>query len=171
MRCPVGNDGWQATRATAKRNDHRILWRENMSGSTKTGSPIIPTLRYRDANAAIEWLCDAFGFERHLVVPDDRGGIAHAQLVLGNGMIMLGSAREDAFGQLQRPLPGPDAPVHQSAYVVVADVDAHHERAVRAGARVIAKPQDQGYGGRLYSCRDLEGHVWNFGSYDPWRPA
>jgi uncharacterized glyoxalase superfamily protein PhnB len=58
----------------------------------------IPTLRYRDAAAAIEWLCRAFGFERHLVVPGDAGTIAHAQLRFGNGMIMLGSARDDAFG-------------------------------------------------------------------------
>ena len=51
---------------------------------------IIPGMRYVDAPTAIEWLCEAFGFSRHLVVPDDQGGIAHAQLTLGNGMIMLG---------------------------------------------------------------------------------
>ena len=136
---------------------------------TPTGSPIIPTIRYRDAKDAIEWLCEAFGFERHLVVPDDGDGIAHAQLVLGNGMIMLGSAREDSFGQLQVPLPDPDAPVHQSPYVVVADVDAHHARAVQAGARIVMELDEQDYGGRLYSCRDPEGNVWNFGSYDPWK--
>ena len=59
----------------------------------KTTVDIIPTLRYRDVAAAIQWLCTAFGFERHLVMPSDDGGVAHAQLVFGNGMIMLGSAR------------------------------------------------------------------------------
>ena len=69
-----------------------------------TTATIIPTLRYADAPAAVEWLCRAFGFERRLVVPDDDGGIAHAQLVFGRGMIMLGSARDDDFGRLQGPV-------------------------------------------------------------------
>ena len=133
-----------------------------------TTATIIPALRYRDAPAAIEWLCEAFGFEKHLVVPGENGTIDHAQLVFGNGMIMLGSAREDAFGQLQKPLDASGAPVSKSAYIIVTDVDAHHARAVAAGAQVVMEPEDQHYGGRLYSCRDPEGNLWNFGSYDPW---
>ncbi|MGI9336818.1 MAG: VOC family protein, partial [Gammaproteobacteria bacterium] len=69
----------------------------------QTTATIIPTLRYRDAPAAIDWLCEAFGFEKHLVVPGANGTIAHAQLVFGNGMIMLGSASHDEFGRLQQP--------------------------------------------------------------------
>jgi uncharacterized glyoxalase superfamily protein PhnB len=126
---------------------------------------IIPCLRYRDAPAAIEFLCNAFGFERQAVYPDDEGGIVHAQLTLGQSMIMLGSHREDGFGALQVV---PDGPVTQSAYVVVADADAHHARAVAAGAVVVLPLQTEDYGGRGYSCRDPEGHVWNFGTYDPW---
>ena len=129
---------------------------------------IIPTFRYRDAAAAIDWLCKAFGFRRHLVVPAEDGLIAHAQLVLGNGMIMLGSAGDDEFGKLQRPLATPDTPVSQSPYVIVSDVDAHHARAVAAGAQVVIAPNEEDYGGRGYSCRDPEGNLWNFGSYDPW---
>ena len=132
---------------------------------------IIPTLRYRDAAAAIDWLCKAFGFRRHLVVPAEDGKIAHAQLVLGNGMIMLGSTWDDGFGKLQRPMPTPDAPVSQSPYIIVADVDAHHAVAAAAGARVVMAPKDEDYGGRGYSCRDPEGNLWNFGSYDPWEDA
>ena len=56
-----------------------------------TTSTVIPALRYRDATAAIDFLCLAFGFEKHLVVPGDNGKIAHAQLTFGNGMIILGS--------------------------------------------------------------------------------
>jgi uncharacterized glyoxalase superfamily protein PhnB len=133
-----------------------------------TKATIIPALRYRDAAAALEWLCEAFGFEKHLVVPGEQGTILHAQLVFGNGMIMLGSARDNAFGELQGPPSAPDAPVTQSPYIVVTDVDRHHARAVAAGAEVVMVPEDQEYGGRLYSCRDPEGHLWNFGSYDPW---
>ena len=140
-----------------------------MTGSAKsTTATIIPSLRYRDAPAAIDWLCEAFGFEKHLVVPGEDGTIVHAQLVFGNGMIMLGSARDDDFGRHQRPLDEPDAPVSKSAYIIVSDVDAHYAGAVAAGAHVVMEPEDQDYGGRLYSCRDPEGNLWNFGSYDPW---
>lgn len=134
-----------------------------------TTATIVPTLRYRDANAAIDWLERAFGFRRHLVVPDGEGGVAHAQLTFGNGMIMLGSARDDEFGEMQRPLESPDAPVSQSPYVIVTDVDAHHARALAAGAVIVDSPEDRDYGGRGYGCRDPEGNLWSFGSYDPWR--
>ncbi|MEM8811057.1 MAG: VOC family protein [Pseudomonadota bacterium] len=130
-------------------------------------SPVIPTLRYADAPSMLEWLCDTFGFERHLVVKGGDGIIAHAQLVFGSGMIMLGSARDDAFGALQdtpRSLGG----ITQSAYVVVPDVDALAARARTAGAEIVQEPRDEDYGGRSFSCRDPEGHLWNFGSYDPW---
>jgi uncharacterized glyoxalase superfamily protein PhnB len=104
-----------------------------MPGIAKaTRATIIPALRHRDASAAIDWLCRAFGFEPHLVVPGEDGTIAHAQLVFGNGMIMLGSARDDDFGRLIRP---PEGGVGtQSRYVVVADADPHYARAKEAGA-------------------------------------
>ena len=140
-------------------------------GAKDTRANIIPTLRYKDAPAAVEWLCKAFGFKKHLVVPAENGEIAHAQLVFGNGMVMLGSARADEFGELQAPLSKRDDPVSQSPYIVVSDVDEHHRRAVLAGARIVMAPEDQEYGGRLYSCRDPEGNLWNFGSYDPWDSA
>ena len=133
-----------------------------------TTATIVPTLRYRDAHAAIDWLERAFGFRRHFVVPDGEGGVAHAQLTFGSGMIMLGSAREDEFGQMQRPPESADAPVSQSPYVIVTDVDAHHARAVEAGADIVMPLEDKGYGGRGYGCRDPEGNLWSFGSYDPW---
>ena len=142
-----------------------------MTTDANSRATIIPTLRYNDAMAAIDWLCEAFGFTRHLVVPDEKGRIAHAELVLGNGMIMLGSARDDSFGRLQQPLGSIDATVSQSPYVIVADVDAHYQQAVTCGALIIMPPADQDYGGRLYSCRDLEGNLWSFGSNDPWGSA
>ena len=56
----------------------------------------------------------------------------------------------------------------QAPYIVIDDVDAHAERARAAGAEIIVEPEDQDYGGRVYSARDPEGYVWSFGSYDPW---
>lgn len=132
-----------------------------------TKANIIPTMRYRDAAAAIEWLCRAFGFEEHLVVPGDAGTIAHAQLVLGDGMIMLGSARDDAWGALVKP-PRDRGGATGAVYVVVEDADAHHARAAAAGAEIVEPLEDKEYGGRGYGCRDLEGQVWSFGTYDPW---
>ena len=141
-----------------------------MSGLAKTTTAtIVPTLRYRDAPAAIDWLERAFGFRKHFVVPDGEGGVAHAQLTFGNGMIMLSSARDDAFGRLQRPLASRDAPVSQSPYLIVTDVDVHHARALAAGAEIVEAPEDRDYGGRGYGCRDPEGNLWSFGSYDPWQ--
>jgi len=139
-----------------------------MGDTSATRATIIPTMRYRDAAAAIDWLGSAFGFARHLVVPGEGGTIAHAQLVLGNGMIMLGSARDDAFGKLQKPPREVGGVGTQSAYIVIADVDAHYARAKAAGAEIVMAIKDEDYGGRGYSCRDPEGHLWSFGSYDPW---
>lgn len=130
-------------------------------------STIIPTMRYRDAPKMIDWLCETFGFERHLVVKDGEGGIAHAQLTLGAGMIMLGSARDDEFGKLQS-MPSTLGGVSQSPYLIVSDVDAVCDKARAAGAEIVMEPKDEDYGGRSFSCRDPEGQLWNFGSYDPW---
>ena len=129
---------------------------------------IIPTMKYVDAPKAIEWLCRAFGFERHLVVDGDLNIIEHAQLTLGGGMIMLGSVRVSAFDEMQKPPTATNGLVTQSAYIIVDDVDAHYRKALAAGAKIMMEPENQDYGGRLYSCRDPEGHLWNFGSYDPW---
>jgi uncharacterized glyoxalase superfamily protein PhnB len=134
-------------------------------------STVIPCLRYRDAPRMIEWLCSAFGFKRHLVVDDDQGGIAHAQLTLGPGMIMLGSARSgnDHFGRLQST-PEVLGGTTQSPYLVVPDADEIYRRAKTAGAEIVIEIKDEDYGGRVFSCRDPEGHLWNIGSYDPWKP-
>jgi uncharacterized glyoxalase superfamily protein PhnB len=115
-------------------------------------------LRYRDARAAIDWLCDAFGFERHAVHEGDGGDIVHAELRHGDGFVMLGTARDDVFGER----------IGQGwAYVVVDDPDAHHARAVEAGAEIVVGLTDTGYGSRDYSARDPEGNLWSFGTYAP----
>ena len=132
-----------------------------------TKGNVIPGMRYRDAPASIDWLCMAFGFQKHLVVPGEDGTIAHAQLILGNEMIMLGSARDDEFDMLVK-VPAEVGVTTQSIYVVVAEIDAQYQRPKDAGAEIVMETADQEYGGRLYSARDPEGHRWNFGSYDPW---
>lgn len=131
---------------------------------------VIPSLRYRDAPAAIEWLCSAFGFEKNAVYPNPDGTIAHAQLVFGNGMIMLGSVstEETEWGRLIRQPDELGGAETQSAYLVVSDADAVYAQAKAAGAEIVVEIKDEDYGGRGFSCRDLEGRLWNFGTYDPW---
>jgi uncharacterized glyoxalase superfamily protein PhnB len=140
------------------------------SPAKNTRATIIPCLRYRDAPKAIEWLCRTFGFEKQLVVPNADGTIAHAQLSFGNGMIMLGSVLEveTEFGRLIKQPDEIGGFETQSAYVVVSDADEIYARAKAAGAEIVIEIKDEDYGGRDFSCRDLEGHLWNIGTYDPW---
>ncbi|MGH8487578.1 MAG: VOC family protein [Gammaproteobacteria bacterium] len=135
-----------------------------------TKATVIPCLRYRNAPAAIEWLCAAFGFEKQAVYPNEDGTIAHAQLTFGNGMIMLGSVldKETEWGRLIKQPDEIEGAETQSAYVIVADADALYARAKATGAKIVVDIKDEDYGGRGFSCYDLEGHLWNFGTYDPW---
>lgn len=142
-----------------------------MSGPKSTTATIVPSLRYRDAPKAIDWLCQAFGFEKHLVVPgEEEGTIAHAQLTFGNGMIMLGSAGKHGQGydELVQTPADTQGVCTGGLYLIVEDPDAHLARARAAGAEIVMDISDKDYGGRDYTCRDLEGHVWSFGTYDPW---
>ncbi len=140
------------------------------STAKNTRATIVPCLRYRDAPGAIEWLCTVFGFEKHLVVPNDDGTIAHAQLTFGNGMVMLGSVTEadNEFGGLTRQPDEVGGMETQSPYLIVADADEVYRQAKAAGAKIEIEIKDEDYGGRGFSCRDLEGHLWNVGTYDPW---
>jgi uncharacterized glyoxalase superfamily protein PhnB len=131
---------------------------------------IIPVLRYRDAPVAIEWLCKTFGFQKHLVVPNADGTIAHAQLTSGNGMIMLASVPEDET-ELSRFMKQPDevgGAATQTTYIVVTDADALYTKAQAGGAKIAMAIRNEEYGGRGFSCHDPEGHLWSFGTYNPW---
>jgi uncharacterized glyoxalase superfamily protein PhnB len=131
------------------------------------GERIIPALRYANAQKAIDWLCKAFGFKEKMVVRSGDDRIAHAELTMGNAMIMLGDA-ESEYGGLVRPPKSPERVNTQGIYVVITNVDDHYARAKAAGAEIVLDLKTQDYGGRDYTCRDLEGHIWTFGTYDPW---
>jgi uncharacterized glyoxalase superfamily protein PhnB len=140
----------------------------------KTLSTVVPVLRYRDAKKAIKWLCEAFGFEQYFVVPGENETITHAQLTFGNGMIMLGSAeksmeKSNEFSKLMKTPEEIGGCETQSCYIIVDDADAHYRQAKAAGAQIVLELRDEFYGGREYTCRDLEGHIWSFGTYDPWQ--
>jgi uncharacterized glyoxalase superfamily protein PhnB len=129
-----------------------------------TTPDVIPTFHYQDALAAIDWLERAFGFERH-AVHEEGGVVNHAELRVGsNGMVMLGTARENPSGMAS---PRETGAATSGVYVIVDDPDAHHDQAVAAGAEVVQELSDQDYGSRDYSARDPEGYIWHFGTYRP----
>jgi uncharacterized glyoxalase superfamily protein PhnB len=129
---------------------------------------VIPTLRYRDAKAALGYLCDVFGFQRYAVHEGEDGTVMHAELSLGNGMIMLGSATKTEYGQDIVQPEDAGGKETQSPYLIVADADAVYARAKAARFEIVIDIKDEDYGGRGFSCRDPEKHLWNVGTYDPW---
>ncbi len=146
-----------------------------LGGPKTTTATMISSMGYRDANAAVEWLSRAFGFEEHAVYRNGDGAVVHAELVFGNGMIMFGprdSQGEGEFGKRFMTMPDKTGGrCTQAVYVIVDDADAHHARAKAAGAEIVTPLKDESYGGRGYSARDPEGHLWSFGTYDPWTRA
>jgi uncharacterized glyoxalase superfamily protein PhnB len=132
---------------------------------TAIRSNIIPAVRYRDADTGLQFLESALNAEAKEVHRDGDGVIRHAVVGLGGGLVMVGQAAEEGWlgGEPARPLAST-----VSLYVVVDDPDAHHERAVAAGATVVRPLQDTDYGSREYSVRDPEGNLWSFGTYDPY---
>lgn len=136
---------------------------------TGHASTVLPSLRYRNAYVAIDWLCEAFGFIPYAVHAHGHV-VHHAVLRFGRGMVILGSAEDGGDRNLPDALPDEiGGRETQTCYVVVEDIDAHHARALRAGAELVAPLQPREYGGRGYACRDIEGHVWWFGNRDPWQ--
>jgi uncharacterized glyoxalase superfamily protein PhnB len=129
---------------------------------------VIPVLRYRNLPAAIDWLCQAFGFEKQRVTAGKNGSVQFAQLTFGTAMIMLGPVRSSAFDKLLKQPDEIGGAETQVCYFFVADARTHFARAKAAGAEIVFNVEDQANGGRSYSCRDPEGHLWNFGTYNPW---
>jgi uncharacterized glyoxalase superfamily protein PhnB len=126
-------------------------------------------MRYRNLPTAIEWLCRAFGFEKHRLTVSDNGAIQFAQLTLGTAMVMVSSVRASTFDKLLRQPDEVGGAETQVCYFFVADARAHCARAKAAGAQIVLNIERTANGGCSYSCRDPEGHLWNFGTYNPWQ--
>ena len=135
---------------------------------TEPATTVVPTLRYRDVAAAIDWLCKAFGFHRHLVIDGEDGAVRYAELTNGFGMVMLAPVEDSAFDKLMTQPGDIGGAETQICYLFVEDVSTHCARAKAAGAEIVLDIEDELSSGRGYSCRDLEGHIWYFGTYDPW---
>lgn len=137
----------------------------------ETKPKIIPTMAYKDAKKAIQWLCDAFGFEQKVVHDDEAGTVVHAQLTHKGSMIMLNSSNNGSEFSKFINHPGEiDGFETQSPYIILGDdeIEAHYQKAKAHGAKIALELKAEDYGGKNYTCYDLEGHLWSFGSYDPW---
>ncbi|HLL23073.1 MAG TPA: VOC family protein [Kofleriaceae bacterium] len=139
-----------------------------MKAPPKDWSRLSTALFYQDANAAIEWLREAFDFEVRLKVDGDGGRVVHSELVYGGAVIMVGD--EDAQPAGQRPFASPKSlggKSTQAATFYIDDVDAHCARARAAGARITIEPKVSDYGAdywtdKTYQAADPEGHLWWF---------
>jgi len=102
-----------------------------------TPTTIIPTFQYHDANKAVIWPCEVFGFQPKMVFKDDDENVQHAELLFNNGMIMIGPRSETPFGKLIKTPTELNGAVNNCIYVVVEDADAHYQKAIAGGAGIV----------------------------------
>ena len=117
-------------------------------------------LSYLDPKAALRWLEEAFGFEPFMVILDAEVNLLHSEMRFHDGVIMVGTEWSEDH-KSPRSVGGKNT---QSVHVhLTEDVNAHCERARRAGAVILQEPANQFYGDRTYRAADPEGHIWTFG--------
>jgi uncharacterized glyoxalase superfamily protein PhnB len=134
-------------------------------------STVIPGMRYRDALKMIDWLERALDFKKKAVYMSGDTIVMHAELTFGNGMIMIGSVDNGQKGGATRVQPDEVGNREtQGPYLVVSDCEPIYATAKAAGAEMIFDLTEMDYGGKAFTCRDPEGHIWSIGEYDPWAP-
>jgi uncharacterized glyoxalase superfamily protein PhnB len=138
---------------------------------TMSDNVFTPAVSYQDPKAALEWLQQAFGFELTMLIesPDGDVRMMHSEMSFnGRGRIMVGAEWTAGLptGHWARSPKSVNGANTQSIHVdVETDIDAHCDRARRAGAVIVAEPENQFYGARTYRARDPEGHVWSFAQF------
>ena len=125
---------------------------------------ISPVLGYRDLDAAVKWLCRAFGFEVRKIDREPSGETRFVSLRLGNASVLVSPAADESLANLFVQPSEVNGGNTQSCYLTVENPDQHCARAVAAGATVEFEPQSDYAGDRFYMCRDIEGHLWTFGT-------
>lgn len=135
------------------------MWSFGTTFLKEPGCDIFPVVGYRDPEAALSFLKEAFGLEERALFRDEDGSIAHVELGIGYGVVMPTHSNQ--------PGDNPWAQIDFGLYVCVPDPTAHYERAVAAGAEIVRELKRQDYGATEYSVRDCEGNLWSFGDYRP----
>lgn len=138
---------------------------------TPPGWPRISSaVYYQDPAKAIDWLCNAFGFEVRLKVEGENGSILHSELLIGEGVIMVAATEKESKPQQAvhrrspRTIGGANT---QNMMIYVDDVEAHCKQARAAGAKIVSEPTTTDHGeeywaDRGYEAEDLDGHHWWF---------
>lgn len=117
-------------------------------------------LCYKDPDAALVFLERAFGFEPAMIIRDAEGRLAHSEMRLGDGLVMVGSE----WDERTRSPASLGGKTTQTVHVHLTEsIDAHCDRARAAGATILMAPETQFYGDRTYRAADPEGHIWTFG--------
>lgn len=150
------------------------------AASTEQATSVVPTMRYRDADAAITWLETVLGFKQYAVYRDpQRGHVVHAELRHtrangATGMVMLGSTANESDMATHYVQPDEAGGVTSGAYVIVDDCGTLYPAAERAvaqaegtAAAMLMTLRTMEYGGQAFAVRDPEGHIWSVGEYDP----
>jgi len=109
---------------------------------------VTPYLSVPGVTKLIDFLNQAFGAQETERIPRPDGGIAHAEVRIGDSMVMMG----EPMGEF-RPMPA-------TIYLYVPDVDATYQRALEAGAAAVMEPADQFYGDRSGGVKDPTGNIW-----------
>ena len=128
-----------------------------MTTQPTTHLKVLPYLYYENPRAALKWLSEAFGLIERFRLELPNGSVAHAELEMAAGVIMIGNV-----GLRNRDRP---PTVRSSVYVFVEDLDLHYQQAVRAGAEIVEPPAEQPFGDRTYLAKDAEGHEWYFAQH------
>jgi uncharacterized glyoxalase superfamily protein PhnB len=144
---------------------------EPMTNSNTIPVTSIPAIRYSNADKAIDWLKDALGFTAKAVYRDNKGIVAHAELLLGNGMVMIGTVGQNQETAHWFVKPAAVGGVTSSVYLIVPDCEPVYAAAKAAGAEILQELQAKDYGGKAFIVRDPEGHIWSVGEYNPWATA
>jgi len=129
---------------------------------------LIPTLNYRKPKEAMVFLEKAFGFKRGLIHEDNNGIIVHAQITYKNAMIMLSEAYTSEYHKLIKVPNDLEGLNTQSPFIIIPEeeLEAHYQKAKINGAEIVIELVEEPHG-KGYTCKDPEGHLWNFGTYNP----
>src|SRR5262245_1491389 len=123
-----------------------------------------PVLRYRNPGAAARWLCEAFGFRERASAQESDQHVKYILLGLGESLVLVRPVSSSVFDDLMVQPGAVGGGNTHVLYLPVDDAERHCAHAKSAGAKIELEPQDDGLGGRFYTCRDPEGHLWSFGT-------
>jgi len=158
---------------TAKKATGRNAGRKKVVAKTKRAAPKKPQaqpqgyasitayLVAQDAAAAIDYYKAVFGAKEIMRMPSPGGKVGHAELKIGDSIIMLADEHPDMHAHGPKKFGG--SPVTIMAYV--KDVDATVARAVERGGKVVRPVEDKFYGDRSGSVEDPQGHVWHISTH------